>query len=82
MLTGLFVAAEDGTARLRWVTLGRSRDGEVEGLTGLRFARFPLGEDGRRWIYRLVTTSAGEDELAELVTRDSMIGVGVVRTPQ
>jgi RND family efflux transporter MFP subunit len=35
-LTGLFVAAEDGTARLRWVTLGRSRDGSVEVLTGLR----------------------------------------------
>jgi RND family efflux transporter MFP subunit len=35
-LTGLFVAAEDGTARLRWVTLGRSRDGEVHVLTGLR----------------------------------------------
>lgn len=34
-LTGLFVVAEDNTARLRWVTVGRSHDGEIEVLTGL-----------------------------------------------
>jgi RND family efflux transporter MFP subunit len=51
-LTGLFVAAEDGTARLRWVGLGESRDGAVEVLTGLRagervvVAPSPQLEDG------------------------------------
>jgi RND family efflux transporter MFP subunit len=34
-LTGIFVVAEDSTARLRWITLGRARDGMVEVLTGL-----------------------------------------------
>jgi RND family efflux transporter MFP subunit len=35
-LTGLFVVGEEKTARLRWVTLGSSRESEVEVLTGLR----------------------------------------------
>jgi len=43
-LTGLFVAAEDGTARLRWVTLGRSRNGDVEVLTGLRAGESVLAQ--------------------------------------
>jgi RND family efflux transporter MFP subunit len=53
-LTGLFVVGDDATARLRWVTLGRSRDGRVEVLTGLsageRVVLAPDAalEDGRR----------------------------------
>lgn len=43
------------------------------GLTGLRFARFPLGEDGQRWIYKLVTASAGEQELAGLQPLPSVL---------
>ena len=35
-LTGIFVVADDSTARLRWVTLGRTRDGMIEVLTGLQ----------------------------------------------
>ena len=34
-LTGVFVIGDEGTARLRWITLGRNRDGRVEVLTGL-----------------------------------------------
>jgi RND family efflux transporter MFP subunit len=35
-LSGVYVIGDDGTARLRWITLGRSRDGRVEVLTGLQ----------------------------------------------
>jgi hypothetical protein len=45
---------DDGTARLRWITLGASRDGRVEALSGLaggeRIVIAPPPElaDGRR----------------------------------
>jgi RND family efflux transporter MFP subunit len=35
-LTGIFVVADDSTARLRWITLGRARGGVVEILSGLQ----------------------------------------------
>ena len=35
-LTGIFVVADDSTARLRWVTLGNTRNGMVEVLSGLK----------------------------------------------
>jgi len=34
-LTGLFIVDADGAARLRWVRLGRDRDGQVEVISGL-----------------------------------------------
>jgi RND family efflux transporter MFP subunit len=34
-LSGVFVVAADSTARLRWITVGRTRDGLVEVLSGL-----------------------------------------------
>jgi RND family efflux transporter MFP subunit len=53
-LTGVFVVGDEGLARLRWITLGRSRDGRVEVLTGLQVGeRFvaepaPALRDGSR----------------------------------
>ena len=53
-LAGIFVVDDSGTARLRWVTLGESREGRVEVLTGLkageRFVEAPPPdlEDGRK----------------------------------
>ena len=44
-LAGIFVVS-DGSARLRWVTLGRSRDGSVEVLTGLRAGERFVAEPG------------------------------------
>lgn len=59
-LTGVFVLDDGSVARLRWITLGRSRDGAVEALTGLsageRIVTEPPSalEDGRT-----VTPKAG-----------------------